>query len=103
MKKEHMDIAKKNNTTLENYVSDMTTRKNYDLTSVIYLSAVKVSHCRIAAGDSIEKEEAKSKHQRIHLPARPVFKKSDLKLFIKSNTAWITYFHLPPKKPYSSP
>ena len=51
-----MDILNQNNAGLENDVINMTTRKNPDSTSGMYLVAVKVSQYRMVDGNIREKE-----------------------------------------------
>ena len=54
-----MGILKKKKVILSNYDNDITTRKNHNSTSGIYLTAVKVAQCRMIAENRREKEEAK--------------------------------------------
>ena len=54
-------------------VNDVISRRDHDYSSVIYLTAVKLSQCRLVDENRIEKEEAKNKTakktatQKLHL------------------------------------
>ena len=76
----------------------MTTRKNHDSTSEIYLTSIKVEQFRMVDYNSREKLETKGRQHRRHPPAIIVFIQIDLKCFRNDKTAWITYCHLRLKK-----
>ena len=85
-----MGILNQNKSRLENDISNITTRKNPDLTtSVIYLAAANVLQYSTMAENIREKEDTKRKQQIRQPPKRFLFKKSNLKLFRNANTTWI--------------
>ena len=59
MKKEQMEILNQKKARLANYDNDISTRKNPNPTSGIYLTAAKLAQCIMVAENRREKEEVK--------------------------------------------
>ena len=89
--KENMEEFKQKNMRLKDDVRNITTRKNPDLTSVIYPTDAKLLQYRMMTDNRTDKKRQTSKQQRRQPPARFAFNKSDIKIFINAKTLWIIY------------